>query len=111
MSGPGTNTIERWKARSGTHRLLCAASLLVTAAPIVMAQSGGGYDLRWNTQDAGGSSASGASGYTLSGTAAQPDVNADGSTSGSGFVLRGGFWPGLHAGTDTIFGSGFEAKP
>ena len=110
MNGSESTQIARPRGRL-IHALLCiSAWLLLTAAPIGIAQSGGGYDLHWNTQDAGASSASGANGYTLSGTVAQPDAKADGAMTNSGLILRGGFWPGAHAGADTIFGNGFEPK-
>ena len=54
----------------------------------VRAQSGGGYDLTWNTLDGGGGvSRSGA--YTLGGAIGQPDA---GSLNGGDYTLSGGFW-------------------
>lgn len=57
---------------------------LVFAGPIV------GYTLPWWTTDGGGGTSSGG-GYTLSGTAGQPDA---GTLTGGGFTLEGGYWSG-----------------
>ena len=56
-----------------------------------LAQSGGGYDLTWNTIDGGGGTSSGGA-YTLSGTIGQPDA---GNLSGGVYTLNGGFWGGV----------------
>jgi hypothetical protein len=69
---------------------LTLVALLVSAA---QAQTGGGYDLTWNTIDGGGTFSTGG-GYELGGTAGQPDA---GTSSGAGFVLDGGFWAGVSA--------------
>ncbi len=76
---------------------LLALVLAVGATPIadwastiaVYAQSGGGYDLTWNTVDGGGATFSSGGGYTLGGTAGQPDAAT---WSGGGYTLSGGFW-------------------
>jgi hypothetical protein len=86
---------------------LCA---LLTSAPLVIAQSGGGYDLHWKTIDAGGGTVTGASGYSLSGSVARQDASPLGAATAGGYALRGGFWPGVGEG-DVIFRSGFEATP
>ena len=77
-------------------RATLAACLLLLAASVVLAQSGGGYDLTWNTVDTGGVTFVSAGGYTLSGTAGQPDADA---WTGGGYTLpkgpiavAGGFW-------------------
>ncbi len=57
----------------------------------VQAQSGGGYDLTWNTLDGGGGGSSGG-GYTLNGTLGQPDAGM--AWSGGGYTLAGGFYQG-----------------
>lgn len=82
---------------------------LLLAAPLVLAQSGGGYDLKWNTQDAGGTKMSaviGVGGRTFSivGTVGQAD--ASGAQTGGTYTLRGGFQQ-----TDSIFKSGFGSDP
>ncbi len=56
-----------------------------------LAQSGGNYDLSWWTVDGGGGTVSGG-GYTLMGTAGQPDAASP--LSGGGYTLTGGFWFG-----------------
>jgi hypothetical protein len=55
------------------------------------AQQGGPYDLTWWTVDGGGGLVQGG-GYTLTGTAGQPDPAP--ALTGGGYVLTGGFWPG-----------------
>ena len=61
--------------------LLCAAS--------GTAQTGGPYDLHWNTIDGGGTTNATGGPYVLSATIGQPDA---GTLSGGTFVLSGGFW-------------------
>ena len=61
------------------------------APAIALAQSGGGYDLSWNTVDGGGGTSSGGA-YTLAGTLGQPDAGA---MSGGDYTLTGGFWRGI----------------
>jgi hypothetical protein len=51
-----------------------------------------GYDLSWWTVDGGGTTPNEGSGYTLSGTAGQPDAAV---WSGDNYVLEGGFWGGV----------------
>ncbi len=65
---------------------------LAVGAIAVYAQAGGGYVLTWNTVDGGGASYASGGGYTLGGTAGQPDAAL---WSGGGYTLNGGFW---HAG-------------
>jgi len=69
--------------------LALAASLLL--ASVALAQSGGGYDLHWNTVDGGGYTFHAGGDYALGGTAGQPDA---GLLSGGGYILGGGFWCG-----------------
>jgi len=59
-----------------------------------LAQSGGGYDLSWNTVDGGGATFSTGGGYALGGTVGQPDA---GTLTGGGYTLVGGFWGGAAA--------------
>ena len=83
------------------------AAMLI-AAPWVVAQSGGGYDLHWNVPGAGGAAMSGASGYILNGTIGQADASPAGAMTGaSSYALRGGFWAGVHE-NDVIFRNGVE---
>jgi hypothetical protein len=80
--------------------LLLAAGLAVpitdwASTTAVYAQSGGGFDLTWNTLDNGGLSFSSGGGYTLGGTAGQADAAT---WSGGGYTLVGGFWHAASAG-------------
>jgi hypothetical protein len=69
--------------------VLIGLSLVVVST--VLAQSGSGYDLTWNTVDDGGDTSTG-SGYTLVGTIGQSDAGA--AMNGNGFTLNGGFGVG-----------------
>ena len=82
---------------------------LLLATPVLLAQSGGGYDLHWNKPAAGGGTMNGANGYTLSGTIAQADANASGVMTGAAtYALQGGFWVGTtNNKSDLIFRDGF----
>ena len=85
--------------------LTLAASLLLAAVigpwspSLAAAQPGGGdsapcntgYDLGWWTVDGGGYTFSAGEGYTLGGTAGQPDAAV---LTDAGYVLAGGFWRG-----------------
>ena len=70
---------------------LVAILLLLAGAALVQAQVGGGYDLTWSTVDGGGGTFSAGGGYSLGGTAGQPDA---GVLNGGGYTLGGGFWAG-----------------
>jgi len=72
-------------------RFTLLAVLLSLPASVALAQSGGGYDLTWNTIDGGGYTFSEGGGYSLGGTVGQPDAGA---LSSGGYNLSGGFWPG-----------------
>lgn len=83
-------------------RLVALALFLAVSAIVVRVQAGSavtlagaGYDLSWFTIDSGGGAAS-SGGYTLAGTAGQPEPGA--ALQGGGYVLIGGFWPGAAAG-------------
>ena len=65
--------------------------LLFLLAGMVLAQSGEGYDLNWNTVDGGGATRTTGGRYTLGGTIGQPDA---GLLSDGEYVLGGGFWGG-----------------
>lgn len=56
---------------------------------IVHAQTGGGYDLSWNTLDGGGNTTATGGVYSLGATIGQPDA---GRQSGGIYSLDGGFW-------------------
>ncbi len=75
---------------------LIALILIVFIAPSqsiapASAQSGGGYNLTWNTIDGGGGMSTGG-GYEVTGTIGEPDA---GTMSGGSYTLNGGFWSGL----------------
>lgn len=72
--------------------ILTIAFLLLLTLP-VLAQSGGDYDLSWNTVDGGGASSTGGT-LNLTGTAGQSDA---GVMSGGVYTLSGGFWLGGEA--------------
>jgi hypothetical protein len=67
-----------------------AVILVLILTGVTLAQSGGGYDLTWNTIDGGGQTSSGGE-YTLSGTIGQPDADL---LTGGEYTLGGGFWAG-----------------
>jgi hypothetical protein len=79
----------RWPVKGRKVLLACAVLLLLAAS--VLAQTGGGYDLTWSTVDGGGATFSTGGGYSLGGTAGQPDA---GLLTGGGYTLGGGFWGG-----------------
>ncbi len=72
-----------------------ATTILVTVACFLLmaggalAQSGGPYDLSWNTVDGGGYTFSVGGPYTLGGTVGQADTAL---MFGGGYSLAGGFW-------------------
>jgi hypothetical protein len=77
-----------------THLIpqLILALILVAGVRSAHAQSGGFYDLSWNTLDsAGGTCANGS--FNLSGTVGQPDAAT---ARGGSFTLAGGFWQGMN---------------
>ena len=72
---------------------LFLAVLLVTllSTSLVALAGGPGYTLDWWTVDGGGTMSNAGGGYSLGGTAGQPDA---GPLSGGGYTLDGGFWGG-----------------
>ena len=79
-----------------TLRVGLVAGLLVTALLLAQraaaGQTGGGYDLTWNSIDGGGATFSTGGGYSLGGTIGQADAGA---ASGGAYALSGGFWAGI----------------
>ncbi len=73
-------------------RVLLVIALFAMLASVALAQSGGGYDLTWNTVDSGGYTFSAGGGYSLGSTVGQPDA---GVLTGGGYTLAGGFWGGI----------------
>ena len=73
------------------HITVCLTlGALLVLSGIALAQSDA-YDLSWWTVDGGGGTFSHGGGYTLGGTAGQPDP---GLLTGGGYALGGGFWGG-----------------
>jgi len=56
---------------------------------VIIAQTGGLYELTWSTIDGGGTSASTGGAYEVAGTLGQPDADT---ASGGTYELNGGFW-------------------
>lgn len=65
------------------------ATVVLSRADDLYAQSGGGFELSWSTVDGGGGTFSSGGGYSLGGTIGQSDAGLVG---GGGYVLEGGFW-------------------
>ena len=55
---------------------LLGATLLMAGGQTASAQTGGGYDLTWNSIDGGGATFSTGGGYSLGGTIGQADAGA-----------------------------------
>ena len=72
--------------------IICLLIAVIAFAVIATAhaQSGGGYDLTWNTVDGGGAMNATGGPYTLGGTIGQPDAGT--ALTGGEFTLVGGFW-------------------
>lgn len=65
--------------------------LALVSTTIALAQSGGSYNLEWNTFDGGGATSSTGDSFSLVGTIGQSDA---GTLSGGGFEINGGFFGG-----------------
>ena len=80
------------------HKKLIAAVLLacvlaaLLAAPRASSQTGGTYDLTWNTFDGGGITFAAGGNYQLGGTIGAADAGTIGTGS---YTLAGGFWSGV----------------
>lgn len=76
---------------------LVLAALAAVASPgSSLAQSGGAYNLDWNTLTGGGRTFAEGGAYSLGGTTGQSDAGAH---SGGAYALSGGFWYGASAPT------------
>lgn len=84
---------------------VAAVLCLLLSPSALLAQTGGGFDLKWNTADCGGATGSTVSGgsFLLEGTAGQSDA---GFQSGGAFTLFGGFWGGGYPVTVSVPGPG-----
>ena len=76
--------------------ILAGLLLIALGAPVALAQSG--FDLSWWTVDGGGAANLSQGGFSLSGTAGQPDAAA---LQGGGYTLSGGFWPAVSVSVTT----------
>jgi hypothetical protein len=87
--------MRRWNLISAAAGLLLIlVTLLAARVTPAAAQSGGPYDLTWNTIDGGGQMYSAGGAYMLGGTVGQPDA---GVLEGDDYSLVGGFWGGASA--------------
>ena len=75
--------------RRAFHSVIVPLLVLLFAVP-AFGQSGGDFDLTWNSVDGGGGTSIGGD-FVLSGATGQPDA---GTLSGGDFELAGGFLPG-----------------
>jgi hypothetical protein len=67
-----------------------ALALVFGTVGAAAAQTGGGYDLSWNTFDnSGGVTFAAGGGYELGSTVGQADAGA---AAGGSYTLNGGFW-------------------
>ena len=71
--------------------LLLAGAVLLAQGPARAQSPEQSYTIDWWTVDGGGITQPGGTGYTLGGTAGQPDP---GVLSGGSYTLGGGFWRG-----------------
>jgi hypothetical protein len=70
--------------------LVCIAVILISATR-ASSQTGGVYDLSWNTIDGGGSTFAQGGNYSLGSTSGAADAGVQ---SGGAYILQGGFWSG-----------------
>ncbi|MCE7969331.1 MAG: hypothetical protein DYG94_11390 [Leptolyngbya sp. PLA3] len=76
-------------------RMLVVFGCLSGASTLCSAQTGGIFDLSWNTMDGGGETYLTGGVFSLGGTIGQPDAGA--TMAGGVYTLQGGFWPGAAA--------------
>jgi hypothetical protein len=72
--------------------IVLALLMALLGGQSVTAQTGGGYDLTWNSTDGGGATFSTGGGYSLGGTVGQAYAGA---AIGGPYALTGGFWAGI----------------
>lgn len=90
-------------ARTILVAALALALFATAAARPARAQSGGAYNLEWNTLTGGGQMLATGGAYQQSGTTGQPDA---GSLAGGAYALDGGFWSGIGSHTTAVEGDG-----
>jgi hypothetical protein len=71
--------------------LTCALALALAATRQASSQTGGQYDLTWNTINGGGITFASGGAYQLGSTLGAPDV---GKLGGGNYTLGAGFWGG-----------------
>ncbi|MDQ7029063.1 MAG: hypothetical protein Q9O62_04460 [Ardenticatenia bacterium] len=85
-----------WFTLETAGLLLALVLMALLGGGLALAQSGGGFNLSWNTIDGGGGASTGGP-YALNGTIGQPDAST---LDGGASVLAGGFWAvGMKAST------------
>ncbi len=95
-------------ARRGIRLPVSLFATLAIASTTPGASAGTGYRIESSSIDGGTPVASDGDGFHLRGSVGQPDA---GVLAGSGYLLRGGFWPGASlAPNDIIFADGFETS-
>lgn len=75
--------------------LILLGLVLLLAGAVGLAAAGSGYRVSWWTVDGGGAHLSSEGGYTLLGTAGQPDAGPP--LTSASYTLTGGFWSGAPA--------------
>jgi len=94
-----------------TLTLIIGALIFASAGlPSATAQTGGPYDLTWNTFDSGGGTSAGGV-FEVTGTIGQHDATVM-MANGGNFTLAGGFWAsgGLLCFVDLFYFSNFAAE-
>lgn len=93
---PCTQTRIRSASKSVGKSCITVAvpSWLLLMCTVAFAQSGGSFDLTWNTIDGGGGVSTGG-GFELSGTIGQADASPPSALTGGGYALTGGYWIGF----------------
>lgn len=78
--------------RNHLTRTIVAMAIGFFIRAAAYAQSGGGFDLSWNSIDGGGAMFSTGGGFELGGTIGQADAGPTPVMTGGAFELTGGFW-------------------
>jgi hypothetical protein len=89
---PDTRAPLPLKRGRSLNRVALAAATLLLVTSSSFAQTGGSYDLTWNTIDGGGATFSTGGSFRVGGTIGQP---AAGPLFGGPFALNAGFWGGI----------------
>jgi hypothetical protein len=109
MSLARADSVRFVRAPAWTGRL-CLAACLALACGLVVAQSGGSFEIRRSRVATGGGESTGGT-FVLRGTAGQHEAQPV--ASGGAFSLRGGFWTAIDTTppTDALFRDSFEDAP